>query len=1528
MDLEEAIVDVSQQEGTVCSQGASTGMMAERLMLGAFNLSLSSLKGVPESLLSTPAARDVDPSKGSHRCKAGHLLVALGTTRDNGWSCSGADEPAGCNSGIVDFGKTTGMARFRCEQCDYDLCAKCLQDRPRHDRQLEIGVLSHPVEGCGMTGGLFGAQLCNACVPLLTALAPLLPSGRAIFAQLPPRWLNFSGRSDAMGTRCLFASRRHERSVFEHLSPSELLRIPCVAREWQPCMDVPVDALQCTLCNDKEPWIIEAHPSQEMVRVVIQPGLLLHRMLRRSVALPAARFTWRVIDSSESTTSTTAASTTAAPLGEFSILSNLEDAAHIQPVGFQEFPLRPEQLRSLGWMVAQERRRLEPFVTELRESASCVDAPHWSLEGKVWCEYSGVKGGVLADAIGYGKTACTIGLIDCTHTDPVPTVPRPYAGFIPTCATLVLAPTNLHAQWIAEIMKFTGRKLKVLSIPTCAQLKKLTPREIMEADVVVATYRIFYSQPYLQRLEEIVREQRPAFAFPKSFNASGGGRQKVARVPVNAEWARAYRDVFEVLPSWAETLRENGDAPVTPTRSRVGAKLDDITPEEVAAPHALQVDPNGEALQQPQPSKRRRLLGKRAAAEFSNAAPQPGAAADVSASLPAWCETAKYVPLEAFWWKRVVCDEFHELLSRYPPAQAAVELFHADYKWGLSGTPPCQTLAQIRKAAGFLGVQIPSGTCDDLDHPRKVAQTWLDAFARRNTAELPPLEEEEHIVAVRQSAKERALYLALTDEEARAAADEPVELRNARQSASGLLKLCSHFARSGAADMLSADGECERVLVQRKEQARVLERDLRSTAERAASISRQIRHFEPHFCRRPKDSSAHLFLAKEPKARLAARLKFLSASAMGKKPELLARLFEALGSPEISEATKDVALRVRFDSKTAGLAVAALKAAGKAPLAVISSQPPPAQATFASSSSTSCIWASIECLAFLVDGSESPTTEDGREVLTRVIRDVLALQSDGAASSRCARLRSSLCMPRWPGNASAETEPELLQEQWDWLSDEANACKLREALQLWKAELETLSQRILALEVDGKAKLQSVCFFEQTLRAQSSGAFECPICLKVDEPIIKRAILPCGHVGCLNCLAVHVDRASCCPICSSVCQAADVMRIDCGDAPIPCAAAEDEGVLSIFAKYGSKIEAIVKTVARVQGQDPSCKIICFVQWEDLKRKISSALEEFEIDHVTLHGSVWARRAALMKFQYEGEGPRMLLLSLEESASGTNLTAANHVIIVHPMEAATREEAVAFEMQAIGRVRRPGQQKKIHVWRFVTMGTIEQTLTEEHQRELWERQGAGVALTQEWADTMETVAADNALPTASATQAKIVLDVEDNISSEDEAEPDSVEVSPTQPAAPCESTAPALFGMLDNSDSQHDATTQSYPLNSSAIATPVHGVVGQFCGISEMDCETQVYQITPPDNMDTSCQPAMDRSILDPPSELPAEIFLGAAVSVASPVLDSLEDVPMTLGSIEEEVSKLGKNMDDMDAESLIASGASDSIVWA
>jgi len=1142
--------------------------------------------------------------------------------------------------------------------------ARSSADNQDHSR-LAASVLAEAVALAGM----------DDVVPLLVATAPLMASGRAILAQLPDRWLDVYARSDALGTRCLFASRRHEHSIFAPVGPEHLLRVPGPVREWQPPLDVPAEAAGAAQLAAEEPWAMQLHPARGAVRVLLRPGALLARMLRRGTALPAARFSWRVLDTSREGAATGRGPRAAVP-GGFSILSNAEDAAHTQPPHFLEFPLRREQLRSLGWMVSQERRRHEPFVTELRESAPCADAPHWQLEGRLQCEYAGVKGGVLADAIGYGKTACTIGLVDCTRNDPVPHVPAPFVGFIPTRATLVLCPTNLHAQWLGEITKFTGRTLNVLSVPTCSQLKRLSLQELLEADVVVATYRLFYSAPYLRRLSALVRAQRPGFAFPALPGAAGAGaRRRRAAQGSAAAWASAYRTALEALPGWVAGLPRGSTEPETPARVPERLNATGGTPAKEEAPpateglarryrgktRAIPVQEEetardvgssmpaaaGEAAATPpRPIKRRRLSRKQMAwqPEERNEAACRGWSAEALGT--------EYVPLEALWWKRVVCDEFHELLSRYPPAQVAVEHFHADYKWGLSGTPPCETLAQIRKAAGFLGVQLPAAAAEDTggEAPRLVAQCWLDAFVRRNMAELPPLEEEECIVPVQQTPRERALYLALTGQRsgsAEPALEEPPELQAARRSASGLLKLCSHFSACGAADVLTAEDECERQLMLRREEVRAAEREAQKLAARAAGTLQLVRHFEPHFCRAPERTDFG-FILHEPRAAIAARLRFLGASTSGTKAELLTRLFgpsKSSSSPAgvaaaASEHAKEVALRVDFSSAAESQAETA--------------KPPPT-------------WAALEADATGDSGTSKGDARPGRDLVARVVREALACEAGKAGSPppRCVRLRANLGMPACSGSRASGGQgagPDFTPEEltWQWLAEGDNGERLRKVVNAWKEDIERCAARLRAVEEEAAAKLENLRSFQQTLHS-----------------------------------------------------------------PQVAAAWNMEETAPQFAKYGSKIEALVKHVQRLQQDERACKIICFVQWEDLKRKISLALEEFSIDHLSLTGSIWARRAALMKFQYEEDGPRMLLLSLEESASGTNLTASNHVIIVHPMEAATCEEAVAFEMQAVGRVRRPGQQRKIHIWRFVTIGTIEQHITEEHQKDLWERQGARV-----------------------------------------------------------------------------------------------------------------------------------------------------------------------------------------------------------
>ena len=55
-----------------------------------------------------------------------HPLKFLDTTMDNNWACDGRLLPNKCLSGITGFRQTKNMKRFRCVQCDYDLCEKCM----------------------------------------------------------------------------------------------------------------------------------------------------------------------------------------------------------------------------------------------------------------------------------------------------------------------------------------------------------------------------------------------------------------------------------------------------------------------------------------------------------------------------------------------------------------------------------------------------------------------------------------------------------------------------------------------------------------------------------------------------------------------------------------------------------------------------------------------------------------------------------------------------------------------------------------------------------------------------------------------------------------------------------------------------------------------------------------------------------------------------------------------------------------------------------------------------------------------------------------------------------------------------------------------------------------------------------------------------------------------------------------------------------------------------------------------------------
>lgn len=180
--------------------------------------------------------------------------------------------------------------------------------------------------------------------------------------------------------------------------------------------------------------------------------------------------------------------------------SNKLDAEHDQPPSFI-LDLRPEQRRSLTWMVAQESPDVAPFIEE-EISEAILEPLGWRVEGRAERAFR-VRGGVLADQVGYGKTAITLGLIDCAASS----VRKEYKamkgmpGKIPVKATLIVVPPHLTRQWDNEVRKFTGKThFTTVVISSASNINSLTIEEIMDADMVIVASNLFKSPVYIQNL--------------------------------------------------------------------------------------------------------------------------------------------------------------------------------------------------------------------------------------------------------------------------------------------------------------------------------------------------------------------------------------------------------------------------------------------------------------------------------------------------------------------------------------------------------------------------------------------------------------------------------------------------------------------------------------------------------------------------------------------------------------------------------------------------------------------------------------------------------------------------------------------------------------------------------------------------------------------------------------------------------------------------------------------------------------------
>ncbi|MDY0201779.1 MAG: DEAD/DEAH box helicase [Tenuifilaceae bacterium] len=131
-----------------------------------------------------------------------------------------------------------------------------------------------------------------------------------------------------------------------------------------------------------------------------------------------------------------------------------------------------------------------------------------------------------------------------------------------------------------------------------------------------------------------------------------------------------------------------------------------------------------------------------------------------------------------------------------------------------------------------------------------------------------------------------------------------------------------------------------------------------------------------------------------------------------------------------------------------------------------------------------------------------------------------------------------------------------------------------------------------------------------------------------------------------------------------------------------------------------KFEEIIRTIETLVGENH--KVLVFSSFVKHLRLVQQQIEHMGIGYQLLIGSTTNRKKVVESFQNDS-GCHVFLISIKAGGVGLNLTAADYILVLDPWW------NPAVENQAIARAHRIGQDKPVFVYRFISVGTVEEKI---------------------------------------------------------------------------------------------------------------------------------------------------------------------------------------------------------------------------